>query len=600
MRDSESSGTNARRVSQMSPKRNLRGTWSLVPQSEWGGLVLLSTLMSGTTGAFPQEVLFDHVGDGWREDNPNEVHVIGDVNQDDVDDFVLGFPVKALVSVRSGRDGELLAQHFLPSTAGNFTWYGRSVAGLGDFDGDGVPDYAIGIPDYSLQGSYTGAAEVRSGATHHVIAHISEGNPGETQGHQVVRMGDVNGDGFMDVGVLGRLIPSDAPLRIYLGPDATPYRVQFRVVNGLQNVREYGDWDGDGCSDYLAQVLDLDAPPDNRGKVRLFSGKTGQSLLELVGQGALHENFGNSMCVVGDWDGDGVDDIAVCAPGGTQLNAAGGLAVVYVFSGANAALIHVFHGSDYCEPDSLFGLSVDAGKDLNGDGWNDLLIGAPLEVKNHPEPFERQEGSAFVFSGATKSLLYEYRGGYLNDFTGYRMRLLDDRNSDGLAEWAVLSRGYDIPDGGLIGRDVGRLQVFAGAPGDAVPRCQPSANSVGDGGRLWNSGPISVEQNRMELVASGLPDSTLVLFLAGDPSAPVPFGAGELCLAQPLAWLGIEQSGSESGSPNQASLDLDLSSSPLSSTESPLTPGDVWSFQAVYRDEGRRHGTNALEVTFVP
>jgi hypothetical protein len=304
---------------------------------------------------------------------------------------------------------------------------------------------------------------------------------------------------------------------------------------------------------------------------------------------------GLTLCRAGDWNGDGIEDVVAGAPGQGSLQSTTHQSGAYVFSGSDGSTLRFFDGVAYTQQSSAFGWSIASGKDVNGDGVPDLIVGAPNE------PFPAARGSALLFSGATGGLLWEYRGEHAYDKSAYQVALIDDHNGDGLDDWMVLSYQYE-PPGSTTPQEDGRLSVFAGAFGDIDSACSGGPNSVGAGAILWNSGPISVRENALELVVSEMPQATPTILIHGRGLTPAqPFGAGELCLPQPLALLAVVTTGSGApGTSHFAKVALDLDAPPFTRGGNVVHPGDTWAFQALYRQQGQRNTSNALDVVFVP
>jgi len=506
-----------------------------------------------------------------------------------------------LAVVRSGLSGRVLTSHSFHGPNLHWAMFGTSVAGIGLFDGDEVPDYAVGAPGTTYSAEWAGEVQIFSGATHQMIMGLSENIPNELMGGQVIALGDVNGDGHPDVGGIGLQAFPPSPMRIYLGPDGTLYRTQYEVLNSItQPVARYGDYDGDGCDDYLVGAPGHLNTPRGGGRVTLYSGSDGGILLRTYGR-RWRDATGVSVCAAGDWDGDGIGDIVAGAPGTTLQQLASGPAGVYVFSGADGSTIRFFDGEEYCGVSSHFGWSVSSNRDVNGDGVPDLLVGAPWEPVHNPNLPMDLHGSAFLFSGKTGGLLWEYHGETGGARAGYKVKLIDDHNGDGLADWAVLAPEHDI-DTNASGPNAGRFTIFAGAFGEVESHCPGGPNSVSNGAILWNSGPVSVSENRLELVVSELPQSRPVYLIHGQLAPSLPFGGGELCLGLPIALLTVAVSGSGGapGVPNSAQVEVDLTQPPFTAGGNTVQPGDTWAFQALYRDQGGRNASNALEARFVP
>jgi hypothetical protein len=97
--------------------------------------------------------------------------------------------------------------------------------------------------------------------------------------------------------------------------------------------------------------------------------------------------FGRSVSGVGDVNNDGFDDLIVGAPRDIGNGAISGSA--RVFSGANGSILYTFIGDS---ADDDFGRSVSGAGDVNNDGVSDFIVGAPRDDNNGLE-----SGSAFVF-----------------------------------------------------------------------------------------------------------------------------------------------------------------------------------------------------------
>ncbi len=151
------------------------------------------------------------------------------------------------------------------------------------------------------------------------------------------------------------------------------------------------------------------------------------------------ERFGLAVSGVGDLDDDGFDEFIVGAPqDSTNGNQAG---EVRVFSGVDGSLMFRILGPS---PGAFFGNAVSSAGDVNNDGTPDFVVGAVWEVTAAGD----FTGTASIFSGADASLIHKLEGG-AGDFFGIRVSGVGDVNQDGhddvivgAVQWLTNGTGY--------------------------------------------------------------------------------------------------------------------------------------------------------------
>jgi hypothetical protein len=270
--------------------------------------------------------------------------------------------------------------------------YGFSVSGIGDVDGDAVPDLLVGAPSALV--SSKGYVELRSGATGTLIDTVTGDTAGDELGSSVRNAGIVDGDSCPDfiAGAPGannstgyaRVYSGCSRATLYTFTGKNPQDFFGYAVSGL------GDADGDGQDDVIIGVPGDDTALLDAGSASVYSGKTGLVLCTEPGKlpGAI---LGAAVSAAGDVNNDGFDDFLVGAPFFCGSTTDAGYARVLKLVGTAAVPIYEMTGDDI---GSAFGFAVSEGGDVNQDGLADFLVLAPCDDSSGA-----LSGSFRLFSG---------------------------------------------------------------------------------------------------------------------------------------------------------------------------------------------------------
>lgn len=174
-----------------------------------------------------------------------------------------------------------------------------------------------------------------------------------------------------------------------------------------------GDVDGDGVRDVgvgwrFGSAFAGEPLPvvhSSVGRVQIYSGATGDVLHIWHGNLGAVDLFGASLADAGDVNGDGFDDVLVGASNAAGFNPASG--TVQLRSGADGTLLHLFRGFQHS---SWFGAALATG-DMDGDGLLDVAIGAPWTDLDDTTGAYREEGYVYVYRLTDFALIAALPGG---------------------------------------------------------------------------------------------------------------------------------------------------------------------------------------------
>jgi hypothetical protein len=285
------------------------------------------------------------------------VSTAGDVNGDGLPDVVVGAGLGDSAHVFLNSPEGILPEP-VQSWQVPGAWFGFSVASAGDVNGDGYGDVIVGsMLGFSAFLYYGGPEGPGPGPN----TSISTGAFGF--GVSVSSAGDVNGDGYEDL-ICGAAngIPPEASL--WLGGPEGPAAVASQVITGdgtfAISTRGAGDLNGDGYADIVI------GNPDGQLFVVYYGGPDGlDTEAPFTGTGST-TNFGLSVAGAGDVNGDGYGDVVISAKDRA-----------FVYHGSDSGLTAAPFITLQGPVGAQFGDSVAGLGDTNGDGFDDLGVGAP-------------------------------------------------------------------------------------------------------------------------------------------------------------------------------------------------------------------------------
>jgi hypothetical protein len=500
-------------------------------------VALIIVLAPGTALALSTSASWTYEGSQDTENLGMAAASIGDVNGDGFDDIAAGAPewdgdaqdMGRVVVFYGSASGLNEAPDWSAEGRVEAAQFGISVAGAGDVNGDGFDDLIVGADGDDSGDGPTGGAFLFLGSASGLQSTPTWEASGDADldrfGAAVAGVGDIDGDGRDDV-VVGAFRFTDVQVRqgrafLFRGAGTSVEMSPSWSFEGTDpgenlgaSISAAGDVNGDGNDDVLIAAPGYsDDFANNSGRVHLFLGSAsglGDTPNWTEAPSWPQASFGLSMAPVGDVNGDEYDDVVIGSAPEDLLNLPGDRVVLYL------------GGPEGLDPDELWSglyseyphhhIAVAGPGDVDGDGRPDLLVGREVLWLD-------QHGDAFLYSGGDDGF-----GEPVWHVTPEKASMLygssvagADVDGDGLADLLVGARGYN---GDHL--NAGRLMLYLAAETNVGDDDDDDDDGTGDdddfnpeifgdGGDELATGPCVSSMNS----TSGGGPSVLLLVAAG-------------------------------------------------------------------------------------
>jgi hypothetical protein len=354
--------------------------------------------------------------------------------------------------------------------------FSSSIACAGDVNGDGYDDIAIGDDAYS-SGGLTGNGAVHvyygssSGLSNAPAWTVYGDQSHDYFGSSIASAGDLNGDGYSDfaIGAINYNNSAGAVYAYYGSSGGLSTSSNWSVVydqpgNSGAVVASAGDINKDGYDELIVGNLGYMNADGFSGSAFIYNGSAsglssvtpdwiGENNNEILGFGA------SAVASAGDVNGDGYNDVII---GAYNYDSYTGAGAAFVYYGTPTGLPDLPDWTAYGDQNfdqvsdglgEFFGSSVGTAGDVNGDGYSDVIIGAPLYSYNG-----NQAGAVFAYYGSANGLssspdwvVYGDRpnnggtyidGGY-GEYLGGTISMAGDVNGDGYSDVLIGAQWYD-------------------------------------------------------------------------------------------------------------------------------------------------------------